>query len=292
MGNYDPTLHFAYPVTKGILVSAPNPANPGLSPGALWSLWDMMEQLDIADLIKIARILLTYKTADPSGLGFRRSMQKNTYTELLAHCETLGFAVPAQYCRDQVMLLGWPALPSEDEGDHVKRSMDTLRAIEIELKSRAAYILDPASAKLFTDEQPFGQEVSDGFGSPAQEDISEAAKALALGLGTASVFHLMRAMEGALQRLATSLGIENVQRVWGFLLSDVGTKIEAMPKGEIRQKWSEVHSHLYHVKEAWRNDTMHPKQTYTPTEAKVVFEAVRAFMNGLLPLLAQGKSTA
>jgi hypothetical protein len=56
------------------------------------------------------------------------------------------------------------------------------------------------------------------------------------------------------------LGIPNPDREWGKLLSDIVKKIEAMPKGDDCNRWSESHTHLYHVRHAWRNDTMHPKQ--------------------------------
>jgi hypothetical protein len=52
-----------------------------------------------------------------------------------------------------------------------------------------------------------------------------------------------------------------------------------------RDAWSESHSHLYHVKQAWRNGTMHPKKTYTQEEAEAVFAAVRVFMRHLAKLL-------
>lgn len=130
----------------------------------------------------------------------------------------------------------------------------------------------------------FGKDVEDHFPS-AIEDISEAGKCLALDRGTASVFHLMRAMECAVQSLASKLEIKNPDRVWGMLLSDIHGKIESMPKGDLRNQWSESHTHLYHVKQAWRNDTMHPKQTYTFSEAKAIFEAVKVFMNHLAPLV-------
>ena len=134
------------------------------------------------------------------------------------------------------------------------------------------------------DECAFGRNVADAF-PLAIEDIGEASKCLALGRSTAAVFHLMRAMECAVQRLSTKLEIQNVDREWGKLLSDIAKAIEAMPKGADRNKWSESHTHLYHVKQAWRNDTMHPKQTYTFEEAKAIFEAVKAFMNDLSALV-------
>ena len=74
-------------------------------------------------------------------------------------------------------------------------------------------------------------------------------------------------------------------REWGKLLSDIDAKIEQMPKGDMRNAWSECHANLYHVKQAWRHGTMHPKETYTPDQAKEVFQAVRVFMIQLATLV-------
>jgi hypothetical protein len=163
--------------------------------------------------------------------------------------------------------------------------VDILTRTSDDLADRVFLVVPPESVELYRQPSPpFGTAVSDAF-PHATEDISEAGKCLALNRPTAAVFHLMRAMECAVQALAIKLTIPKPERVWGMLLSDIGTKIKDMPKGPGRTKWSEAHSHLYHVKEAWRNDTMHPKQTYTFEEAKAVFDAVRVFMNALAALV-------
>ncbi len=154
-----------------------------------------------------------------------------------------------------------------------------------ELADRQFLCLPPENIHLYKQSSPpFGQAVDDAFPLCA-EDISEASKCLALGRSTATVFHLMRAMEGAVAALSTKLNIPNPDREWGKLLSDITAKIEAMPKGALRDLWSESRTHLYHVKQAWRNNTMHPKQTYTPAEAKGIYEAVKVFMNHLTRLI-------
>jgi hypothetical protein len=94
-------------------------------------------------------------------------------------------------------------------------------------------------------------------------------------------------MESCVKVLAAELGVENVEKEWGKLLSDIGGKIEAMPKGDKRNRWSESHTHLYHVKQAWRNDTMHPKKTYTGEEAAAITVAVRSFVTHLAGLIEQ-----
>ncbi len=131
----------------------------------------------------------------------------------------------------------------------------------------------------------FGHDVEDAFPA-ASEDIAEAAKCLALQRYTAVVFHLMRAMESAIQKLAGHLGVSCAEKVWGHLLSDISKAIEKMPKGPKRDAWSQNHALLYHVKQAWRNDTMHPKATYTEDQAESVFAAVKSFMDHLALLVS------
>ncbi|HTO84630.1 MAG TPA: hypothetical protein VMQ73_20580 [Methylomirabilota bacterium] len=133
-------------------------------------------------------------------------------------------------------------------------------------------------------EQLFGDDVANKM-PELIEDIAEAGKCLGLHRSTAAVFHLMRVMEGAVKALSVALSIPNPDREWGKLLSDIHKEIEKMEKGSSRDQWSEIHALLYHVKQAWRNSTMHPKQTYTSEQAKDVFRAVNAFMRHLVALV-------
>lgn len=184
-----------------------------------------------------------------------------------------------------------------NEGDHyVLQDADAerlcwtlsalVRSFTAQLQSKKIIVFEGRnSVYLTSDDPPFGEAVDDAF-PKAAEDISEAAKCLALQRNTACVFHLMRAMESAVGRLAEAIGTgKSTNKEWGKILSDIGQKIESLPKGEDRDRWSESHSHLYHVKQAWRNDTMHPKKTYTDDQAQSVFDAVRSFMTHLAPLV-------
>ena len=160
---------------------------------------------------------------------------------------------------------------------------DTLRR---ELKTMPVFVLDGTKFSYYDPEIfLFGAEVEAAFSS-STEDIKEAGKCLALGRSTAAVFHLSRSMEAAVQALSGKLGITNLDRVWGALLSDMKAKIDVFPAGELKNRWSENHSLLYHVKQAWRNDVMHPKAMYTDEEALEVFQAMRSFMRNLVPLIS------
>jgi HEPN domain-containing protein len=163
--------------------------------------------------------------------------------------------------------------------------VEVRRRVIDQVESEFYLCLTEEEKSLYTPTQfLFGDKVETAF-PELSEDIVESAKCLALHRYTASVFHLMRAMEGAVQALSQKLNIPNASREWGKLLSDIKPKIEDMPKGNIRNEWSENFSLLYHVKQAWRNETMHPKQTYTEEEAKEVWAAVRSFIRNLASLV-------
>jgi HEPN domain-containing protein len=159
-----------------------------------------------------------------------------------------------------------------------------------ELEGYNFWHLAETSEYLRPQSEIIGTEIETAF-PKAIEDLDEAAKCLAFERPTACVFHLMRSMELTVQRLYLELKIANpVEREWGKLLSDIEAAIDLMPKKtaderELKNKWSAAHTHLYHVKQAWRNDVMHPKQTYTLVEAKAIFEAVKSFMSHLANLL-------
>ena len=156
--------------------------------------------------------------------------------------------------------------------------------VEDELHGELFLYIPSNSLGYYSGQDLFGKAVSDKFPN-AKEDIESAGKCLAVGQYTACVFHLMRAMEGSVSALSANLSIPNPEREWGKLLSDIHTEIEKMAKGQTRDSWSESHANLYHVKQAWRNKTMHPKSTYTGEQAKEVFQAVRVFMSHLATLV-------
>jgi HEPN domain-containing protein len=169
--------------------------------------------------------------------------------------------------REQDILAIWGSLPG---------------ILETELESHLFLWVKPELAQFF------GARFSETIDAKFPKTISDtenAGKCLAIGQGTACVFHLMRAMESAIQALCERLGISNTNREWGKLLSDLHKKIEEMDKGAARNAWSESHAHLYHVKQAWRNDTMHPNEKYTDDEALEVYRAVKAFMSHLATLI-------
>lgn len=132
----------------------------------------------------------------------------------------------------------------------------------------------------------FGLEVESKL-PRMSEDIVEAGKCLALNRSTASVFHLMRVMEIAVQILGEHLGIQLVNnKPWQNILDEVNKAIKVLDQKSPQAKlFAELASHLYNVKVAWRNEVMHPKQTYTQEEAETILRNVSTFVKNLAQLI-------
>jgi hypothetical protein len=150
--------------------------------------------------------------------------------------------------------------------------------------------IDPSNNAYYLTPNLFGERVAESFPS-AIVDIEEAGKCLALGRNTASVFHLMRALEAGLRALGTSLGDPsldaNANPTWDRILkrgdaefqkSAANRSPEWQSKGEF---FSDAIANLRAVKTAWRNPTMHVIGVYDPEKALDVFNAVKGFMRHL-----------
>jgi hypothetical protein len=157
-----------------------------------------------------------------------------------------------------------------------------------ELSDRFFLSLPPDDIDLYIQkEPPFGIEVASKF-PQMSEDISEAGKCLSLGRSTVAVFHLMRVMEIAVQIFGGAIGGVQFasEKNWQNILDETNKKIKSLDQKQQKTKqYAEAASYLYDVKLAWRNEVMHPKQTYTHEEGKAIFAAVGAFLKDLVMLL-------
>jgi hypothetical protein len=233
-------------------------------------------------------------------------LEPATYNELKKKTEELheilvdaGLDVSASVAFDALEYLkGASILPDQFfgfSGQALQKVVGPYREISTvigrELKSRLVLILSQKEASLIQPDHPlFGKEVFDKF-EATREDIEEAGKCLAFGRSTATVFHLMRALEGAAQIIAKKLGATIVDSngkglPWGVIAENMKPKIDSMTKGSDEQiKWYRVQNDLVVVNRAWRVPTNHPKETYTVEQASEIFEATKAFMKELAPLV-------
>jgi hypothetical protein len=159
------------------------------------------------------------------------------------------------------------------------------RTILWEMEDKLFMLIPPERAELFNKPELLGQAVLDKF--PAlQFDIVEAGNCYVLGRGTACVFHLMRVMESGVQEFGNKLGVSLVnEKNWQNILEGINKAIKVLPKSPATVEMSQASANLYAVKLAWRNEVMHPKDTYTLEEADNLIRQVRLFMQQLAKIL-------
>jgi hypothetical protein len=186
------------------------------------------------------------------------------------------------------MLMTIPEYTLDTVGQGIKH---LLSRIHDELNMQFYFHLDQRDVPFYMPQNPFGDEVAAKFRS-ATDDVSEAGKCLALQRPTACVFHLMRVMEFGVQVLGKKLKvkIDVHTQSWYQILLHVNNAVLALPSKTTGQKAKKsaiasAAAHLQSVRLAWRNEVMHPKQSYTRQEAFEIFNASKTFMIHLAALI-------
>ena len=260
-------------------------------------MWDLMDKLNAADFYTALSDLRRNQTTierdeELRKDGFVSDKHRNGYRKLveslLPQMEILGAHGARAILRRLLIDLDGSKFRYRAFNEQVK-TFD--RILKDDLSHVSLFALSETDADYFEGKQPlFGPDVDTAFPGTATEDIAEAGKCLALGRGTATVFHLSRVMESAVRALGAKLGVKvidknNIDLEWGTIIANMNTHINGMPPGAAKNEWAEATAFLLHVKTAWRNPTMHPKQTYTPEEARNIFAAMNAFMRHLATLV-------
>jgi hypothetical protein len=154
-----------------------------------------------------------------------------------------------------------------------------------ELEDRLFMHIPPDRATRYNQRELFGKDVNDKF-QDIQFDVVEAGNCYATGRSTAVVFHLMRIMEIAVQQFGTKLGVSLAsEKNWQNILDEINKAIQLLPKTPQRVDMSQAAANLYAVKLAWRNEVMHPKDTYTLEEADNLIRQVKIFMEQLARII-------
>lgn len=159
-----------------------------------------------------------------------------------------------------------------------------------ELRFMSFYFVPLAQAALYGQTEPFGPGVAVKFN--ITEDAIGAGNCLALGQPTACVFHLMRVMERGVHVLGRALKVkfDPARQSW-FEICNMASKAATNRPAKTpaqRKKNAALGaavSHLQTVRLAWRNEVMHPKQSYTSGEALEIYGAARAFFNDLAEIV-------
>jgi hypothetical protein len=192
-----------------------------------------------------------------------------------------------EMCRKGISRLLATIVRTDDTEEIMVDIDDLRRRIVDQLDSAYCLLLSAAERRLYEPSTPlFGKEVEARF-PHMSEDIDEAGKSLALNCPTASVFHLMRVMEIGVRRFGDVLGVTLADdKNWQNILDEINKAIRVLDQKDVlTKKYAAASAHLYNVKLASRNEVMHPKQTYTPDEARRVFDATDAFIRDLAALI-------
>lgn len=195
-----------------------------------------------------------------------------------SHCKEIGLAVSVR-CVDSILK---SVTAGTTVGDYVDSLGQLENTIMWEMQDRLFMFIPPDRAAFYDKNDFFGADVTVKF-PEIQFDVTEAGNTYASGRGTACVFHLMRIMEFAVRHLGTTLGVALAgEKNWQNILDEVDKKVKVLPPKLPRTiALAEVSVILHQVKVAWRNPTMHPKQTYTLEEAENVMLATKTFMEQL-----------
>ncbi|HEX3363964.1 hypothetical protein [Phenylobacterium sp.] len=112
-----------------------------------------------------------------------------------------------------------------------------MRLIESEMDKKLFLVVQPDTAEYFDQEALFGPEVYEAFVTP-REDIREAGSCYALGRYTACVHHCMRALEPALEVMASDLNVPFGVDHWNALIEQIESRIreagKALPRASRR----------------------------------------------------------
>jgi hypothetical protein len=163
-----------------------------------------------------------------------------------------------------------------------------------EMSSNLFLYVEPKRADYYKEQYLFGREVTEKFPS-AIFDIEEAGKCFALARYTASVMHLMRVIEIGMRAVAQGLEIQAAELLptWQAVISKIESqmKIAANKRSpdwlKIEPFYREIPAHLFAIKNAWRNPSMHVQTSYDEERALDIFNAVKGFMRYLATKLAE-----
>lgn len=170
-------------------------------------------------------------------------------------------------------------------GDLMDQTANLEKTIRYEMEDKLFMYIPPDRAEFYDSKEMFGADVNTKFPT-IQFDLVEAGNCYASGRGTAVVFHLMRIMEVGVQEFGTKLGVTLVnEKNWQNILDEINKAIKALPKNSTAVEMSQASANLYAVKLAWRNEVMHPKDTYTLEEADNLIRQVRLFMQQLAKII-------
>jgi hypothetical protein len=264
------------------------------SPYSLFSWWDM-EQLSELGLYEIAFLLGQLKPileANQHTAGFLLNSDKERFGKNLRAirklCERLDMQVALSCVEEGLYDLKQEIVTLDTIGKIYNDLSETIRR---EMQSVNFFYMPFKQTQFYRKNDLFGRKVAERFPS-LDYDIREAGNCYAMGRSTACVFHLMRIMEVGTQAFGNLLGVKFTDgKNWQNILDESNKAIKSLPKSPETVSLSQIAAHLYNVKNAWRNQVMHPHDRYDSDEAEDLISHVKAFMKTLAKINLPAAST-
>jgi len=208
--------------------------------------------------------------------------QRKTLLIVKRVCSEIGLTVSVKAVQSVINRMSEPSTL----GSLIDSIAELGNTIRWEMEDRLFFYMPPDRAGFYDKPEMLGKDVNAKFPT-IQFDIVEAGNCYAAGRGTAVVFHLMRIMETGVQEFGTKLGVSLAnEKNWQNILDEINKAIKALPaKDPQTVAMSQASANLYAVKLAWRNEVMHPKDTYTLEEAENLIRQVKIFMEQLAKIV-------
>ena len=268
------------------------------NPHRLISLGEIMKAVHLSSIYWAAEAIgatLREEENDPAFITrFDRAVYFADLRMFKAACESLGFDWTVNQI-DRALLIIEEA---KNDGNTVlwQRLKPALVQLRVRWHEQArdvnVYHLAPSDDELLN--QPLvGWEVVVAKFPDMGDDIEESGKCLALGIWTASVFHVMRVAESGLYKVAKAVGAKYDRREWEVVLRDIDDALKAMmlSPGNVKMStrkranrkakhdfYSEATAHLRNIKGCWRHKTAHVGQAYTQEKAEEIYRHTQALM--------------
>ena len=254
-----------------------------------------MREFDVPDLLR--NLSRSEMYGHYPMLGFWNDKTKGEFGDMLTQvgkrCEELDLPVTRTLSEQwrRMNLEDYPYLKNV-----LSKEMSGIReTIVNEMKEHVYLVIPKESQKLYRQQEQFGPKVLRRF-RRVVKDLDAACRCLALEEGTASVFHLMRVLEVAVQQFGKKVSLYSVtpltfdfeKDTWGSILRDLDSVIKGMPETNRKEKhrkeaFHAIYVSLDHLKRAFRNKTAHPRKlAFTIKEAKRIFSAGHGFLEAFV----------
>lgn len=243
-----------------------------ISSNKLLNLWDMLKEYSaitnwLISGISQREMILEACVMNEQGrlfsniMSFRRlnlsQSDKDFITTYLPHVERLASDIDLNLAGVAAQRIRAKFEDSNYKQHALAEDLRDLRQrLQDELKTRQFVYVEPGYAEFYKVSDLFGQEVSDVF-PEAIDDIQDAGSALALGLSTSCVLHLMRVVDVGLKALAKELDVPYAPN-WGVYLDKIKMNIStkhSLKPSEWKEKETfcrDLSGDLMTIKQAWR----------------------------------------